>query len=109
MKRIVGIVVTLLALAIPQAWAGLIPSDAALKPSGERERLKSLIERPEVAQELRKMGLSPRDAEARVQAMSDAEVAQLAGRLDALPAGGVITNEELLLIIIIILLVALLL
>lgn len=109
MKRILGIVVTLLALAAPQAHAGLIPSDAALKPSGERERVKAMIERPEVAKELQKMGIAPADAAARVQAMSDTEVAQLAGRLDALPAGGAITNEELLLIIVIILLVAILL
>lgn len=108
MKRILGIIVTLLVLAAPQARAALIPSDAALKPSSERERVKAMIERPEVAKELQKMGIAPADAEKRVQSMSDTEVGQLAGRLDALPAGGAITNQELLLIIIIILLVALL-
>ena len=55
------------------------------------------------------LAAAPADAAARVQAMSDGEVAQLAGRLDNLPAGAAITNDELLLIIIIILLVALLL
>lgn len=108
MKRILGIFITLLALAVPQAQAGLIPSDAAIKPSGERERVKAMLERPDVAKELQKMGIALNNAEARVQAMSDSEVAQLAGRLDALPAGGAISNDELLLIIIIVLLVALL-
>ena len=33
-------------------------------------------------------GVSPQAAAARVKAMSDAEVAQLAGRIDQAPAGG---------------------
>jgi hypothetical protein len=109
MKRILGTLATLLFLAAPVAQAGLIPSDAALKPSGERERVKAMLERPDVVKELQKMGIAPADAEARVQAMSDTEVAQLAGKLNALPAGGAISNQELLLIIVVILLVALLL
>ena len=109
MKRILGICFTALFLAAPLARAGMIPSDAAVKPATERQRVKALLERPDVAKELQKMGIKPADAEARVSAMSDAEIGQLAGRLDALPAGGALTNQELLLIIIIILLVALLL
>jgi hypothetical protein len=50
------------------------------------------------------MGIVPQEAAARVDAMSDAEVLQLAGRLDAALAGGQLTNEQLLLIIIIVLL-----
>jgi hypothetical protein len=41
--------------------------------------------------------------------MSDAEVASLAGRLDALPAGGAVSDRELLLIVAIVILVVLLL
>jgi hypothetical protein len=40
--------------------------------------------------------------------MTDAEVAQLAGRIDALPAGGALTNQELGLIILLVILVLLL-
>jgi hypothetical protein len=40
-----------------------------------------------------------------VNAMSEAEVASLAGKLDQLPAGGALSNQDLLLIIIVILLV----
>lgn len=108
MKRTLGILVTLLVLGAAPARAALIPSDAGIQPASERERVKAMLERPEVAKELQKMGIAPADAEKRVQSMSDSEVAQLAGRLDALPAGGAITNQELMLIIIIILLVALL-
>jgi hypothetical protein len=66
--------------------------------------VRALVERPELAAALSKMGIVPQEAAARVDAMSDAEVLQLAGRLDAALAGGQLTNEQLLLIIIIILL-----
>jgi hypothetical protein len=55
------------------------------------------------------MGIAPRDAAARVDAMADAEVLQLAGRLDAALAGGQVSNETLLLIIVIVLLLIILL
>ncbi len=93
-----------LALAIPQANAEMISTDRA-QAGEERSRVKALIERPEAAQALQKMGIAPREAAARVDAMSDAEVRSLAGRLDALPAGGRLSNEELLLIIVIVLLI----
>lgn len=71
--------------------------------------MKALLERPELAKALQKMGIAPRDAAARVDAMADGEVLQLAGRLDAALAGGQITNEQLLLIIIIVLLLVIIL
>ena len=86
-----------------QAFAGLIDTDAAQAIS-ERARVKAMLERPELAQALEKMGLPPRDAQQRVDAMNDVEVAQLAGRLEAVPAGGALTTQEWLLIIIAILL-----
>lgn len=92
------------ALALPQARAGVIATETA-HAHDERARVKALIERPELGKALSKMGISPQEAAARVDAMSDAEVLQLAGRLDAAIAGGALTNEQLLLIIIILLLI----
>jgi hypothetical protein len=96
-----------LALAIPQANAEMISTERA-QAGDERGRVKAMIERPEMTQALQKMGIAPGTAAARIDAMSDAEVSQLAGRLDALPAGGRLSNEELLLIIIIVLLLVIL-
>jgi len=96
------------ALLMPQAHAGLIGTDQARAPE-ERSRVKALLERPELAKALEKMGIAPRDAAARVDAMADGEVLQLAGRLDAVLAGGQVTNEMLLLVIIIVLLLVILL
>lgn len=96
------------ALLMPQANAGLIGTDEARAPE-ERGRVKALLERPELAKALQKLGIAPRDAAARVDAMADAEVLQLAGRLDAALAGGQLTNEQLLLLIIIVLLLVIIL
>jgi hypothetical protein len=92
------------ALLVPQAHAGLIATEEATAQS-ERARVKALVERPELSKALEKLGLPPADAVARVDAMADAEVLQLASRLDAAIAGGQLTNEQLLLLIIIVLLI----
>lgn len=102
-RHVLFVLVFSLAMTPLQGFAGLIDTDAAQAVS-ERARVKAMLERPELAQALEKMGLPPRDAQARVDAMNDVEVAQLAGRLDAVPAGGALTTQEWLLIIIAILL-----
>jgi hypothetical protein len=96
------------ALLMPQAHAGLIATDEA-RAQDERSRVKAMLERPELAKALEKMGIAPRDAAGRVDAMSDGEVLQLAGRLDAALAGGQVSNETLLLILILVVLLIILL
>jgi hypothetical protein len=91
------------ALLMPQAQAAMIGTEAA-HAQDERARVKAILERPELAKGLEKLGIAPQEALARVDAMNDAEVLQLAGRLDAALAGGQVSNETLLLIIVIVLL-----
>ena len=93
------------ALVMPRAYAEMIPT----QPADERSRVKAMLERPEVVREMGKMGIPPEKAVERVDALSDAEVSQLAGRLGALPAGAAMSNQELLLVIIIVLLLVILL
>lgn len=54
-----------------------------------RGRVRDFTARDDVRQQLRELGVSDAAALARVQALTDAEAASLAGRLDRLPAGGV--------------------
>jgi hypothetical protein len=91
-------------LAAPHVYAGMIPAEGS-----ERDRVMTLVERPEVAQALEKMGIPADQAKARVGAMSEAEVHSLAGKLDALPAGGALGNQDFLFLIIVILLLVVLL
>ena len=74
--------------------------------SVDRDRLIAALGRDDVRKELREMGVDPDDARARVERMTDAEVAELQGRIDSLPAGGAVSTVELLLIIILVLLIA---
>ena len=89
------------------ARADLVSTDRAAAPSAvsERERVKALVARPDVAKKLQELGDLPADAAARVDALTDQEVAQLAARIDALPAGAMSTQEWLLVIIAILLLI----
>jgi hypothetical protein len=77
-------------------------------PSADRQKVRAFMERPEVVEKLKAMGVSPALAQERVAAMSDAEVHMIAGKLDQLPAGGRLTNNDLLLIVVIILAIVLL-
>jgi hypothetical protein len=95
-------------LIMPQAQAGLIGTDAAAAQD-ERLRVKAMLECPELAKALEKLGLTPSEAVARVDALGDGEVLQLAGKLDAAIAAGQISNETLLLIIILVLVLVILL
>jgi hypothetical protein len=91
----------LLSFAAPYARAGIIQTEDL-----ERERVKAMLERPEVQAEMQKMGVAPAAAAARVDAMTAEEVRSLAGRLDQLPAGGArMSDQTLLLIIVIVLLI----
>jgi uncharacterized protein DUF6627 len=107
MKRLLGLLVLACGLAAPAVQAEMIGTDKVVQP--DRERVKAALERPEVAQALKKLGVDASAAEARVDAMSDTEVAQIAGLVDQLPAGGVLSNEQLLAILLLVILLVLLL
>lgn len=90
------------------ARAGLVGTGQVAAPAqSERDRIKALAERPEVAKKLEMLGASPAQVEARVDALTDEEVHALAAKLDALPAGG-LSDQNWLLVIIAVILVAIL-
>ncbi|MBE0622402.1 MAG: PA2779 family protein [Burkholderiales bacterium] len=79
--------------ALPfSAYAGMVGTDqvaAASLAAGARDKLRDFVGRSEVRDQLQSLGVSPAAAQARVDAMTDAEVASIAGRIDKLPAGGI--------------------
>jgi hypothetical protein len=89
MRRLVSIVVivSMLGMGLPMsAQAGMLPTDAAVT-NPVKERIVSLIERSDVRAQLESLGVNPADAKARVAALTDDEAAQLAAKIDNLPAG----------------------
>ena len=98
-------------LWIAPASAGMIGTDKAAADSqsnNDRERIKALVARPEVAKQLESLGVPADKAQERINAMTDSEVRTLAGRIDALPAGGAFTDWQWVMIIIGIIIVVLL-
>jgi len=69
------------------AYAGIVATEAVIT-GVERGRIASVLQRNEVQTRLRAMGVDPAEVQARVAALSDEDAAQLAARLDELPAGG---------------------
>ena len=84
------------------ASAGIVATDQIAASAG-RDRVTSFLDRAEVQAQMQALGVNPQAALARVDALSDDEVASLAGRLDQLPAGGTDIVGALLLVFIILL------
>jgi len=103
MKRILGALFLSFVFFVPQVQAGMIATEAAAQ--GERDRLNAMLERPEVAQQLEKMGIPAAEAKERVAAMTDAEVASVAGRIDSAIAAGAMSNTDLIIVLLLVLLI----
>ena len=96
----------------PSARAELIGTEQIQSPpqaDQERERVKALEARADVAKELQTLGISPDQAQARIGAMTDAEVLAIAGKLDLLPAGGLTDFQFVVVILLTVIVVILLL
>lgn len=90
MRRFISLVLTvsIAGMGLPlQAQAGMLPT-TAVASSPARERIIGLLERSDVRAQLASLGVNPMDAKARVAALTDDEAAQLAARIDSMPAGG---------------------
>ncbi len=82
----------MLALSVPVgvANAGLISTDRVVEreaAAGDRGRVADFLAREDVRAELIGLGVDPAVAAVRVAALSDAEIRDIAGRIDQLPAG----------------------
>jgi hypothetical protein len=96
-RVVAALLVLCLALPLP-AQAAMISIDA-----GQRDQINRLLERADVQSRLEAHGVKAVDVKARVAAMSDDEVAQIAARIDSLPAGGEGIIGALLIIFIVLL------
>ncbi len=95
-RRITPIVLTAFGftcLYMPAAQAGMIaPSTYGQTQNGaigeQRQQLQQFLARDDIRAQLVEMGVNPADAQARVNRLSDQEVATAAERMQQLPAGG---------------------
>jgi hypothetical protein len=86
------------------ATAGMIGTDQVVASTSQADRttVTNFLNRSDVATKLQSLGIDPSSAKDRVAAMTDQEVQSLAGRINALPAGGDISTAGVLLILILI-------
>ena len=71
--------------------AAIVSTDALVQgaaSSANRDKVQAFLAREDVRSGMARQGLRAEDALARVNAMTDEEVATLAGRVDSAPAGG---------------------
>jgi len=67
------------------------------------ERIAGVLERADVRSQLQAHGVNPADVQARVAALTDEEAADLAARIDSLPAGGISILGAILVVFIVLL------
>ena len=89
--RLVSRLLVVCMIGLPfQVHAGLIGTDqvvSAAQAAAARDTVASFMNRGDVAGQLQTLGLSAKDAKDRVAALTDSEVAKLAGQIESLPAG----------------------
>ncbi|BDU52632.1 hypothetical protein LINBF2_08670 [Limnohabitans sp. INBF002] len=93
----------------PLARAEIVDTqDLAIQSQTEQDRAKvqSFVERATVKEKLEAMGVAGLLAKDRVAALSEQEVHALAERIDAMPAGGTLSQMDMVVILLIAILVA---
>jgi len=91
MSRILIASVLSLTIWFPGAQAALISTEQVIGGQAsqhDRDRIHALLDRADVRAGLQAKGVNADAAQARVDALTDAEVASISGKIDSLPAGG---------------------
>jgi hypothetical protein len=87
----VAITILLMSLPVQTVWAAMIKTETVLTLStvnDVRENLNQFLKREDVQALMTAQGISPAEAKARVDSLSDDEIMQIADKMDQLPAGG---------------------
>lgn len=100
-RFVASLLIVSLAVPLP-AQAAMVATESAL--GAERDRIVEMLDRAEVQAQLQAYGVNLSDVKARVAALTDAEAAELAARIDELPAGGVSILGAILIVFLVLLL-----
>ncbi|HUV78733.1 MAG TPA: PA2779 family protein [Desulfobacterales bacterium] len=87
----VTITMLLMSMPLQTLQASMIGTETVLilsKAQNMRENLHKFLERKDVQGMMTAQGVSPIEAKARVDCLSDAEVMEIADKMDQLPSGG---------------------
>ena len=105
--RLMAAVMLMVSMPIGYAQAGMVTTDRVLDAAAlaeARENVVDFFARDDVRQQMEALGVDPDNAATRAASMTDAEIMQIAGQLDQLPAGqdalGAILGAALLIFVI---------
>lgn len=90
-SRVVILSMLTMGLPLQSAFAGMVETDQAVShevADQDRAKINAFFDREDVLAQLQKQGVTAREAKARVNALTDDEAHNIAGKLDQLPAGG---------------------
>jgi hypothetical protein len=84
----------------------MIGTDAASAPARmESDQNQAFVDRATVMERLQAMGISESVARERVAALTDAEAHAMAQKMDAMPAGGALSQTDWILILLVAILI----
>ena len=87
---VLAAVMFVVSMPLGVANAALVSTEQVLADgdgADDRARVLAFLDRADVREQIVALGVDPNEAAARVGALSDAQVREIAGRLDQLPAG----------------------
>jgi Family of unknown function (DUF6627) len=90
-SRVVMLSMLTMGLPLQPAYAGMVETDQTVShelANQDRAKISAFLDRADVLAELQKKGVTASEAKARVNALTDDEAHNIAGKLDQLPAGG---------------------
>lgn len=93
-------VMLLTAVPLQPAQAALVSTQQAIQTdqaATNRAKVDALMQREDVRAEMARLGVDPDEATQRVAALSDGEIAQIAGQLETMPAGQSVLGTILIL------------
>jgi hypothetical protein len=82
------LIVCTMAIGMPLPASAEIVTTDRIQAVGDRDKVKDFFDRAEVRAQMEGLGVDRDAARARVDALTDEEVQNVAGRIDTLPAGG---------------------
>ena len=87
------LIVSMITMGLPQqsAFAAMVQTEQTIAheiASQDRAKILAFMDRDEVRAQLEQRGVTAGEAKARVNALTDDEAHNIAGKLDKLPAGG---------------------
>ena len=87
LRRVIASLLVMCIAAPLPSQAAMLATDAALA-AAQRDQVSRVLERADVQARLAALGVDAEVVKARVAALTDEEAAQLAAKIDSLPAGG---------------------